>query len=78
MIGVLYQLTNFMNLHSNTEPSHAFFCSNFIYTYKTEIPSVRLCVCLSVCPFVIYLLAEVPPQVHIFGIGTKPNVLQTF
>ena len=45
-----------------------------IYTYKTEIPSV----CVSVCLFVIYLLAEVQPQLHIFGIGTKPNVLRTF
>ena len=45
-----------------------------IYTYKTEIPSV----CVSVRLFVIYLLAEVRPQVHIFGIGTKPNVLRTF
>ena len=38
----------------------------------------RLSVCLSVRLFVIYLLAEVQPQVHIFGIGTKPNVLRTF
>ena len=49
-----------------------------IYTYKIEIPSVRLSVCLSVRLFVIYLLTEVQPQVHIFGIGTKPNVLRTF
>ena len=47
---------------------------NVIYTYKNEIPSVCVCVCL----LVITSAPEVWLQVYLFGIGTKPNVLGAF
>ena len=59
----------YYSIRKSTLPNY-----QIIYTYKNEIPSV----CLSVRLFVLNGRPEVWSQAHLFGIGTKPNVMGAF